>query len=354
MKVIDTICAGILLLASTLASTVTAQQIPGEAATVRTIDVGTARPVLLATQILAERYHIPITYEEPRYINAQDLQDISYVHKGPVPRGVKLVAPRAGTIHFQYAEVNGKPQEDITSLIRRLLTEYAAQGGPVFDVRERTTPNGPEWNVVAVKARGSSGGFVDQPDILGALIFIPKARRSEREFLVEMLQQLRTETGYRVMLGTVETRIDLGTAELGADNVPARDVLVSLFGRSMVWGLNYDPEGDDYVLNLVWTPRPRQPLNAFTLPSTPRPQPTGPTHIPMGAVMHMARMRGGIMHIQSVLAQAGYYNGEPTGQWDEKTINGLKQFQAANNLRVTGRLDPETIRKLGLDVVTPH
>jgi len=175
MKVIDTICAGILLLASTLASTVTAQQIPGEAATVRTIDVGTARPVLRAIEALRERYHVPITYEEPRYVYAQDLQDISYVHKGPVPRGVNLVAPRAGTIHFQYAEVNGKPQEDITSLIRRLLTEYAAQGGPVFDVRERATPKGTQWNVIPVKARDTSGYFVDQPDILGAPIYIAEA-----------------------------------------------------------------------------------------------------------------------------------------------------------------------------------
>ncbi len=354
MKVIDTICAGVLLLASTLASTVTAQQSPGEAATVRTIDVGTARPVLRAIEALRERYHVPITYEEPRYVYAQDIQDISYIHRGPVPSGVKLIAPRGGTIHFQYAEVNGKPQEDITSLIRRLLTEYAAQGGPVFDVRERATPKGTQWNVIPVKARDTSGYFVDQPDILGAPIYIAEARRSGSEFLGEMLRQLRAETGYRVVLGTVETKLD-GEGVFGADNIPARDVLANLFGTDMVWDLNYDPGGDGkYILNLVWTPRPPPPLNPYILPPAPSTQPTGPTHIPMGAVMHMARMRGGIMHIQSVLAQVGYYNREPTGRWDEETINCVKQFQAANSLPVTGRLDPETIGKLGLDVVTPH
>ena len=100
MKVIDTICAGILLLASTLASTVTAQQSPGEAATVRTIDVSTARPVLRAIEALRERYHVPITYEEPRYVYAQDIEDVSYIHRGSVPGGVKLIAPGAAQSIF--------------------------------------------------------------------------------------------------------------------------------------------------------------------------------------------------------------------------------------------------------------
>ena len=56
---------------------------------------------------------------------------------------------------------------------------------------------------------------------------------------------------------------------------------------------------------------------------------------------------------REALAQAGYYSGELTAKWDDKTIDSLKKFQAANNLPVTGTLDPETIRKLGLDVVTP-
>jgi hypothetical protein len=228
-------------------------QSTGNEKIVRSIDVTDARPILRAVEALRERYHVAITYEDPRYANSQDLQDISYIHRGPLASGVKLIAPRGGTINFTYQEVSGKPQENVLSLIRRLLTEYAAQGGPVFDVLERTTPSGQEWNVIAMKARGADGAFSNQPDILGAHIFVPKAKRSIADMLVEMLQQLKTETGYRVVLGTTERGV--GTAELGADNVSARDVLLQLYGTSMVWDLNYDPEGEGmYVLNLLPNP----------------------------------------------------------------------------------------------------
>jgi hypothetical protein len=150
----------------------------------------------------------------------------------------------------------------MASLIGRLLAEHAAQGGPIFEVRQSATSGGQEWNVVPSKARDEYGTFVAQPDILGAHISVPKAMRSEAGLLTELLQQVKTETGYRIELGIVESRIGIGTGELGADNVSARDVLSSLFGTAMVWDLNYDPEGEGtYVLNLVWTPRPAHPLS---------------------------------------------------------------------------------------------
>jgi hypothetical protein len=344
---------GLLVFASLVAGVAAAQRGTGTTEIFRSIDVDNARPVLRAVEALRERYCLPITYEEPRYVFAQDLEDISYIHRGPTASGVKLTAPRRGVIHFKYAEAGGSPREDITSLLRRLVTEYASQGGPVFDVRERTTRNGPQWNVVASKARNENGTFVDQPDILGASVFIPKAQRSKAEFLAEMLQQLRTETGYRVVLGTTET--SMNTMELGADNSPARDVLLGLYSTSMVWDLNYDAEEEGtYVLSLLPTPQPPQSPNPYSLPPAPQVQPTGPAHIPMGAAMRMARTRGGITHIQSILAQAGYYSGDPSGEWDAKTSDALKKFQGANNIAVTGQLDPETIRKLGLDVVSPQ
>jgi hypothetical protein len=251
------ILAGLFAILIQLANTA-APQSTEQAATVKSIDINNARPVLRAVEALRERYHLAITYEEPRYVHPQDLQDMSYIHKGPVPAGAKLIAPRDQRIYFQYPEVNGKPQEDVTSLLRRLLAEFAAQGGPVFDVRERTLAKGTQWNVIARKARGSFGDLEDQPDILGVPIFVPKAQRTEGEFLREMLQQLRTTTGYRVALGQVDNNIHMGKAELGADNIPARDVLANLHGTEMVWDLNYDPEGEGkYVLNLVWTAPPQ-------------------------------------------------------------------------------------------------
>jgi hypothetical protein len=203
MRSRDAVIGGVLVLLSMVATA--AQETPDGVGVVRSIDVSNARPILRAVEALRERYHVAITYEDPRYVYAQDIRNVDYVHKGSIASQVKAIVPRGGTIHFEYTEVNGKPREDITSLIGRLLVEHAAQGGPIFEVRQSTRSGGQEWNVVPSKARDEYGAFVDQPDILGARISVPKAMRSEAGLLAELLQQVRTETGYRIELGMVET-----------------------------------------------------------------------------------------------------------------------------------------------------
>ena len=311
----------------------------------RVIDDPGGVPIRGAVKALREKYDLPITYEGPVYACTCDLVDMTNVRKTPGPR---IIVPRSRPFHFEYAEVNGNPQEEITALLQRLVNEFAAQGGQVFDVRERVLPKGRQWNVVAKRARGASGGLVDQPDILGTPIFVPKARRNENEFLAEIVQQLTIVTGYQVRFGGSDSNTLMGVAEFGADNIPARDALTNLYGTRMVWELNYDPEqGGRYFLNLIWTTPPaRSSLDAYSIP---RAMATG---IPddfdqrRAAILRLGTPSGRI-DLQSKLAQGGYYTGEPTGQWDQKTADALSKFQTANNLRVTGKPDRATLQKLG-------
>jgi putative peptidoglycan binding protein len=302
-------------------------------------------PIRGAVKALREKYNLPITYEGPLYACPCDLVDMTNLRKTPGPR---IIVPRSRSFHFEYAEVNGKPQEETAQLLKRLVDEFAAQGGQVFEVRERVLPTGIQWNVVAKRARGSLGDFVDQPDILGAPIFIPKARRNEDEFLTEIVQQLSTVTGYQVRFGGSDSNTLMGVAELGADNISARDALTSPYGTRMVWELNYDPEhGGRYFLNLSWITPPALPsLDPYSMP---RAKATG---IPDDFDKRRAALRrlgtpSGRMELQSRLAQGGYYTGEPSGEWDRKTADALSKFQAANNLRVTGKPNQPTLQKLG-------
>ena len=328
-----------------------AQQDQGsQGPTTHVIDLDRGAPIRDAIDVLRQRYNLSITYEGPVYACPCDLTDVSYLQEKP---GQKLFVPTRRHLHFEYAEIGGKPMNDTATLLRRLVSEYADQGGEVFDVRERTTTTGIQWNVVPLKAHGASGEVVDQPDILGASIAIAESQRSQAEFLSEMLAQLTAQSGYRVALGTVETRLDWGVGNLGAKNVPARDVLANLFGTDMVWDLNYDTEYKKYVLNLVRTPRPPQPLTSYTLPPDVARTPSmRPGYIPPGAALRQMLPPQRVTALQLNLAQGGYYAGQPTGKIDANTVDALKKFQAANNLPVTGRLDPETIHKLGLDTNT--
>ena len=260
---------------------------------------------------------------------------------------------------FQYATLNGKPQEDITALLRRLLNQYSTEGGAVFDVRERTPPGGgTEWNVIPVKAKDYSGKFAGQPDVLGTLINLPKGPQTVMYMVAEIKHQL-IAAGYQVKVGDVP--FSGLSIEFGTDRLPAREVLATMIGKDpTVWQLLYDPASAAYWLNVTaapFVPNGNLPANNPQpyLVARPAPvQPTGPKHMPPAAVHHRMTTTRGRMELQSKLAQAGYYSGEPSGQWDEKTTEALKKFQAANNLPATGKLDPDTIRKLGLDMSTPY
>jgi hypothetical protein len=52
--------------------------------------------------------------------------------------------------------------------------------------------------------------------------------------------------------------------------------------------------------------------------------------------------------IQSALARAGYYQGNPTGKLDSNTVGAIEKFQSANGLDSSGKLDAPTLQKLGL------
>jgi hypothetical protein len=54
-----------------------------------------------------------------------------------------------------------------------------------------------------------------------------------------------------------------------------------------------------------------------------------------------------INEIQNALAKQGMLSGEPTGKWDDSTMDAMKKFQITNHLNPSGKLDAPTLQKLG-------
>jgi peptidoglycan hydrolase-like protein with peptidoglycan-binding domain len=52
--------------------------------------------------------------------------------------------------------------------------------------------------------------------------------------------------------------------------------------------------------------------------------------------------------IQTALAQKGYFKGEPTGVWDQGSIDAMRQFQEDQKLEPTGKLTSRSLISLGL------
>src|SRR5271154_255530 len=55
-----------------------------------------------------------------------------------------------------------------------------------------------------------------------------------------------------------------------------------------------------------------------------------------------------IKEIQTALQRDGAYDGEPTGKWDDSTVDAMKKYQDKNGLNATGKIDAPTLNKLGL------
>jgi peptidoglycan hydrolase-like protein with peptidoglycan-binding domain len=55
-----------------------------------------------------------------------------------------------------------------------------------------------------------------------------------------------------------------------------------------------------------------------------------------------------IKQAQALLKQRGFYAGEQTGQLNDDTRAGLKQFQAAEKIKVTGTLNKITLEKMNI------
>ncbi len=57
-----------------------------------------------------------------------------------------------------------------------------------------------------------------------------------------------------------------------------------------------------------------------------------------------------IIEAQKTLRSAGFYTGSDTGRLDNPTRQGLRQYQRANNIRVTGTLNAVTLRAMGIEL----
>lgn len=57
--------------------------------------------------------------------------------------------------------------------------------------------------------------------------------------------------------------------------------------------------------------------------------------------------------VQTKLAQLGYFNGKVDGAWGQATSGAVSRFQQAKDLRVTGELNPATLKALGIKTAPP-
>jgi peptidoglycan hydrolase-like protein with peptidoglycan-binding domain len=53
---------------------------------------------------------------------------------------------------------------------------------------------------------------------------------------------------------------------------------------------------------------------------------------------------------QSILKDRGFYAGDQTGKLDDATRAGLRRYQTAENIKVTGTLNRLTLERMGIQL----
>jgi hypothetical protein len=106
------------------------------------------------------------------------------------------------------------------------------------------------------------------------------------------------------------------------------------------------------VLAAVAAPFVSRPV--YTVPAYGYPAPVyyyqgiPQTEVERRSAPPVSRPNGTLAKAQSKLAALGYYQGSVDGSYGPRTAQAVQQFQADNNLPVSGRLDLKTLSSLGV------
>lgn len=226
------------------------------------ITADTGRPVAEAIQLLQSRHPgVVITYEDPRYSFANDLEDVTQqvrrdLHLFPSGRAPKVIVPAGSPLQFDYvvSAETGDPLDWKDSLDRIVATFQAGGYGGRFGVVQVADT----YHVVPVEVRNANGEWVAQQSVLDAAITLNQKDVSGFELLSAITDDVIRLTGERVTIGTIPPNL-FGNyrGSLEADNEPARRVLLRLLADVMegttsrlTWQIFYGPDVKYYALNI--------------------------------------------------------------------------------------------------------
>ena len=247
--------------------------------TLETLSINEARPVAGALRVLAAKYGLAISYEDPRYVYAGDIADVTLSAARDPSRitasSKRVIAPtnKSLSLSYEVSAETGQPA-DAAALLDQILAAYASGGVGTFKI-ERT---GELLHVVPALARNTQGLMEENASILLARISIPAEERSGMKFLEAFCTALSHATGFKVQPGIVPINnfMQYRGTDGAADEV-ARDVLIrvlSRIGKKLTWAINYDPQTPRYGVNISSLARTYAPPGSERelppLPKTPQ------------------------------------------------------------------------------------
>ena len=202
------------------------------------INVNSPRPLASAVEEIERRSARVITYEDPFYLYASDIEDVTLSVRRDGQTEPRVLVPRGGPFFFQYPAAASVD----SSVLDKLVDEYNLSGHPgVF----RLIRTGDVCHVVPFERKNRAGAFEPHVSLLDADISIPARDRTALEMINAITETLSSRGVARVGVGIVPLNAMLRThIQAGATLENARTVLLRTLDTihpKLSWRLFCDP-----------------------------------------------------------------------------------------------------------------
>lgn len=237
------------------------------------VDVTDCRPLAVAVEQAETVLGIPINYEDVRYENSADLEDVSTAAQRAEVPGYRLLVPRTGRVSGLLRAGRFGPHGGKVLDVANLLSSYRENGLPGdFTIEEA---NGMLY-VVPTRYLAADGRKRDMLSLMRTPVSVPFADRTVWDTVAVIMDSVSVTTRARVRIGMMPFFPKLKIS-YGVSGASARDALAELFGKAasgpVSYQLLFDPRAG-YMLNVHPVPS-AGPDSAATLPGTEKSSSSG-------------------------------------------------------------------------------
>jgi hypothetical protein len=216
------------------------------------LSVESGRPLAEAILALQEKFGWVITYEDPRYVNAGEISDVTEqvrrdLDKFPPGQAPKVLVPKGGAFVFEY-----DPTVDRSQLVRDLLAAHTASGNPGQFAMDSSSG---VIHVTPTAMKDVSGRVTAQKSVLDEIINLPAKERTGMQTLEDLCAAVSRAARQKVIVGTIPAGLFFQYKDREERKMKARDALAQLLektrsGAPLSWRLLYDPGQKIYALNI--------------------------------------------------------------------------------------------------------
>jgi hypothetical protein len=224
-----------------------------ETGPVARIVVDDGSPVYRVVRELERRYGWYMTYEDPPFQHASELRDVTHPeYRRTHPNEAPALLPRTRHFEFAYSTPEDGTAPNLRDTLDVLYRSYNTSGNPGVFADDHI---GAFVHIHPLRVLRPDGTVSAHQSVMATPVSFPNQQRTAYDTLLILLSQVSEKSGQNISLGNISTNaLMTASGEHGADNRPARDVLVDVFEdinrlsmeffnhpRHIVWDLLYDP-----------------------------------------------------------------------------------------------------------------